>query len=210
MSRMMCLSVCLLAACSEDGLFTVDGAGAENGADSASAEHAGANGLDTGYAGPAVWYTFAASLPIVEGAPSLEGATGRVVLADGELDRRDCAPVASTAITVGEVPEVDETLFVWWQFDLTELGECATPGLPSRLGVGIGALDAEVRARLGTVDRENDADKLYGAWLSTDDGLSVFPFGYADAGSVDAATAPAPDGTYELVPLLLLPLPPTE
>lgn len=206
MSATMRLCLLFLTACSENGLFA-DGAESGDDANTTEVADSGSDSSDTSDLGPAVWYTFAATLPLVEGAASLDGATGRLVLAGGELDRRDCAPLASTAITVGTVPSVEETLFAWWQFELGDLGECATDGLPARLGVGIGELDPEVRARLGTIDREDDADRLYGAWLSNDDGASVFPFGFADAGSADAATAPPPDGTYELTPLLLVAVP---
>lgn len=209
MCTMIYLSLMLLGACSNDGsLFgptsdASDSAGAE-------AQDTGSDSTDTADAGPPAWFTFAGRLPMVSGAAEVEGAEGRLVLAGSELDRRDCAPILASAITTDVNPAVEASLYAWWQFDLSDLGDCAAEGLPARLGVGIGELHPEVRARLGTVDREDDADALYGAWLSDDEGSTVFAFGYADAGSEEEASAPPPDGLYELVPLLLLPLPPQD
>lgn len=207
---MKCLPLFLLLGCSESNLFAQEGAtGGENDAGEDTAADA-AEDTDSEDLEPAVWYTLEATLRIDAGAASLDGAEGRLVLAGAELDRRDCSYLAEGAITVGSIPAVEERIDAWWEFDISTVADCAYPGLPKRLGVGIGALDAEVRARLGTVDQEDAADRLQGAWLSNDGGVTVFPFGYAEAGSAEVADVPAADGLYALVPLLLLAIPPED
>ncbi len=207
---MKCLPLFLLLGCSESNLFAQEGAtGGENDAGGDTAADA-AEDADSEDLGPAVWYTLEATLRIAAGAASLDGAEGRLVLAGAELDRRDCSYLAAGAIAVGSIPAVEERIDAWWEFDISTVADCAYPGLPKRLGVGIGALDPEVRARLGTVDQEDAADRLQGGWLSNDGGVTVFPFGYADAGSEEVADVPAADGLYALVPLLLLAIPPED
>lgn len=207
---MKCLPLFLLLGCSESNIFAQEGAtGGENDASADSGADA-TEDTDSEDEGPAVWYTLEATLRIDAGAASLDGAEGRLVVAGAELDRRDCSYLAEGAITVGSIPAVEERIDAWWEFDISAVSDCAFPGLPKSLGVGIGALSPEVRARLGTVDQEDAADRLQGAWLSNDGGVTVFPFGYADAGSEEEATEPAADGLYELVPLLLLAIPPED
>jgi hypothetical protein len=208
MHRLTIAAFALLAACDGSPLFASEGAfddadnGAEGAADTAQSDSAGEE-----FAPPA-WYTFAARLAMLEGEATVEGAEGRVVLASAELDRQDCEALPAAAVSVAALPAVDDELFGWWTFDLDELTGCEVVGLPQTLGVGIGELNAEVRARLGTVDREGDADDLFGAWLSDDGGTTVFPFGYADGGEVTARDGAPVNAEFVLEPLLLLALPP--
>ncbi len=161
-------------------------------------------------AAPPVWYSFAATLSVADGQAVVDDAEGRLVLASADLTRSDCEALPASAVSVAEVPAVEEDLYVWWEFTLPVTGECAVAGLPQRLGVGIGALDPEVRARLGPAGLNEKVDLLYGAWLSDDGGETVFPFGYAEGGLETEANAPPTDDRFELVPLLLLALPPVE
>jgi hypothetical protein len=201
----------LLVGCSEE-IFLGVGAEEDAGADTVRETDTDGSEVDTAddSAGPPVWYSFAAELRVEAGAASTDGAEGHVVLATAELERVDCESLPNDAVSVGTLPAVDVELYTWWEFDLAELGDCEVSGLPARLGVGIGDLHPEIRARLGTVDREADAEFLYGAWLSADDGDTVFPFGFADAGLDTAADVAPTDGDFDLEPLLLLALPPAE
>jgi hypothetical protein len=100
-------------------------------------------------------------------------------------------------------------MYAWWTFSVPDGGNCGDAEVvaPASLGMGIGPLDPEVRARLGTVDLDGEADQLWGGWLAAEEGEpSAFGYAQPSTGGI-SADAPPPDGTYTLEPLLLHPLP---
>ncbi len=148
------------------------------------------------------WYSLAAELSVAGGDADLPGAEVWLVLADADLEREDCR-LAVDPLVEGTPPVGGPALLAWWELPVD--AACVPEGAPARLGFGVGELSPEVRARLGTVEREDDADTLYGAWLVAD-GAEAFPFGYAEsAGGYDDAAVP--DGSLRLEPLLLVELP---
>ncbi len=152
------------------------------------------------------WYSLAAVATVDGGvAGSLEP---RFVIGSSDLERRDCGVMAPSDLAA--TAPSSESIYTYWTFTVpTDNGCDGVAGTPARLGVGIGVLDPEVRARLGTVDLDGVADELWGAWLIADDNVP-FPFGYAQGAGGAPADGPPPDGSYTLEPLLLLRLSETE
>lgn len=152
------------------------------------------------------WYSLAAVATVDAGAAaSLEP---RFVIGSSELERRDCTVMVPADLAASTPPS--ESIYTYWTLTVPADNGCdGMTGTPARLGVGIGVLDPEVRARLGTVDLDGVADELWGAWLIADDN-EPFPFGYAQGVGGDPADGPPPDGSYTLEPLLLLRLSETE
>ncbi len=159
---------------------------------------------DTDYI--AEWYSLAAAASVDAGvAAALEP---RFVIGSTELERRDCEAMAPADLAA--TAPTSESIYTYWTFTVPAHNGCeGVTGTPARLGIGIGVLDPEVRARLGTVDLDGQADELWGAWLVADDN-EPFPFGYAQGAGGVVADGPPPDGSYTLEPLLLLRLYETE
>ncbi len=158
----------------------------------------------------AAWYTLEASVVVEDGAGSITDATVELVTVDEGLVR-DPAPCALdlAEFSVVPPPSGDAELMAWWSLSVQADDTCVPDGVPAILGFGLGKLDVEVRARLGTVNLEDQEGELYGAWLSADEGATLFPFGYATAPE-DMTDLALPDGAYALKPLLLLALPAPE
>ncbi|MSQ03676.1 MAG: hypothetical protein EXR71_17620 [Myxococcales bacterium] len=156
----------------------------------------------------AAWYTLEAKVVVEAGAGTTTDATVELVVVNAELvvGEEPCSlDVSDLAIATPPSGAQNAGLLAWWTLAVQSDDDCVPVGVPATLGFGLGRLDVEVRARLGTVNLDDEADQLYGAWLSADDGASVFPFGYAapPAGMSDVAL---PNGAYALEPLLLLAL----
>ena len=148
---------------------------------------------------------------------------GEVTLAGGALraedsdltlavvDRARGAIACSAAVSVDTsiaTTAPDPSLVAWWSALVPADPTCGT--VPSTLSLGFGALDADLRARLGPAGLADDADTLLGAYLALPDGVPV-AFGVARpparGGDADTATGPAPsDGTWALTPLYAVPL----
>jgi hypothetical protein len=161
---------------------------------------------DTGPETVPAFYAVSATLTVLAGLPTTDGAEVTLEVVDADLQRTDCTvPLDTTGIVAGTssagVP-------LWWELPVVADDACAT--LPESISLGIGTLDADVRARLGTVDHEDVADSLYGAYLRVEGG-EVWAFGYAGTDADLAGDAPAEDppgdGTYALAPLYLAELP---
>ena len=196
--------VLLLSACSDNAISgnadpkdtATDGTGGDDTAE------------DTGSiedpATPA-WYAVNAVVTLTGGAPDPSTASVEVEVVDEDLVRIDCTVALDpSALTGAAVPSDD--VYTWWTLPVTPLEDPCTT-LPTTIELGLGTLDPEVRARLGSVDLDDVAEQLWGAWMRVDGG-DLWATRYATAASgPDAASMPPPDDTYTLVPLFLVPLP---
>lgn len=176
---------------------------ADEGGDADDSDHA-----DTGSdeAAPNGWYPDA-TFGLVSGGPVADGASITVVYGDSASGDVTCvASLDPSPLVAGDPP--DETIWAWWEGPVTTL-DTACDGQPDTLGLGIGELHPDVRARLGAAGLDDVADSLFGAFVRVN-GEDLWAFGYAgtdaDLGGDDAAANPPPDGTYTLSALYLLPL----
>lgn len=163
----------------------------------------------------ATWLTLGA-VARVEGALAVaDGAVANFTLADADLAARTCDPVVGEGFVPSTPPSLgeDASLQVWWSMEAVTASGCTKWDYSGAIGFGIGTLDPEVRARLGTVDLEAEADTLLGAWFSlgsaTGSGpyIAPFPFGYARLSDGTAGDGLLADGEYTLTPLLLVAVP---
>lgn len=163
----------------------------------------------------ATWLTLDA-VARVEGALAVaDGAVARFTLADADLAARECDPVIGEGFAPNTPPVLDgdASLQVWWSMDAATDSGCTKWDYSGAIGFGIGTLDPEVRARLGTVNLEDEADTLLGAWFSlgtaTGSGpyVAPFPFGYARRSDGTPGDGTLGDGEYTLTPLLLVAVP---
>ena len=216
MRTLVISSLVLLSACADyavkDGAPTsaFDTAQEDGAADSGDVQDTAAD--DTF---EATWLTLDA-VARVEGALAVaDGATASFTLADADLTARDCDPVDGEGFAPSAPPvlEDDATLQVWWSMDAVTGSGCTKWDYTGAIGFGIGTLDPEVRARLGTVNLEDEADTLLGAWFSlgsvTGGGpyVAPFPFGYAQRSDGTPSDGTLTDGEYTLTPLLLVAVP---
>jgi hypothetical protein len=157
----------------------------------------------------AVWYSIAARLNILDGYAGLSDAEVRFALGDAGLARQDCAPLDLSGLSIVETPTSGQ--YHQWNLTVPADTGCDAEGLvlPDSVGIGIGPLDPEVRAQLGTVGLDSEADSLWGAYFAPDAG-SFVAFGYAIGAENASASGPPPDGTYLLEPLLLQRVPAAE
>lgn len=157
----------------------------------------------------AVFYSVRATLRVAEGAASTEDAAVAVALAGA--DQADAGCVVELAVDDLAAAEAQEGILVGWTLPVV-VGEetCGVTAFPATLTLGLGALDPEVRARLGAAGVEEPAESLFGAYLAVDGGES-YAIGYATDGSAeDAAATGLRDGLYRFEPLLLVRLPAAE
>jgi hypothetical protein len=197
-----CEDFALEASKATDGAADTAGGGdADNGADSGKPED--------GPTYEAAWYSVEGSASVADGTAALEGFELRFALADVDLVRLDCDFLSLSDLAVSETPP--EGMYAWWTFTVPANPGCEAENLqlPESLGVGLGPLDPEVRARLGTVDKDGVADELWGAWFSANNEDPV-AFGYAEGTLGGPADVAPPDDSYALVPLLLQPVPASE
>ncbi len=194
-----------LGACADDN------PPAERGGPEPTAPDSGASDAvleDTGEPLQPAWWVVRAQLAVVDGAGSLQDAAVEVDIVDADLERIACSFALDTStLTVG-VPD-DADVAVWWELGVVLPADaCAT--LPGSLGLGIGTLLPDVRARLGSVGYAEVADSLYGAFVRAGD-TPLAVYGYAgtteDRAGAGEAEWPLPDGRYTLDPLYLLALP---
>jgi hypothetical protein len=197
----------LLAACGGYALDRTKGDADSAGTAPEDTSDADTGELDDSYL-PDGW-VLSADLPVVGGIPSLEGAAVTLEVVDSVQRGVACSMTLDTAgLAVSELTP-DPTVWAWWTLDVVPLDEPCEEALPTTLGLGVGELVGDIRARLGTVEHDEVADSLYGAYLASDDGV-VYVFGYAgtdgDLAGEDAASNPPGDGVYHLAPLYVFPL----
>lgn len=153
------------------------------------------------------WYAVSAELTVAKGVATVDAASVTMEVVDSDLEGVSCLVELSTDELVAGAPN-QYGVELWWDLPVSATDSCAV--LPVSLSLGIGALDSDVRARLGTAELEDVADSLYGAYLRADGG-DVWSFGYAgtaaDLAGDGVAELPPPDGAYLLAPLYLAALP---
>ena len=155
------------------------------------------------------WYVVRAELTILGGVAVADGAAVQVDVVDADLERVDCSfELPVTGLSAPEIAPAETG--VWWELPV-DAPEDACAELPSVLTLGVAELHVDVRARLGTVNLDEVADSLFGAWMLVEGATEPSVYGYAgsasDLAGDDIATLPPPDGTYTLAPLYLLELP---
>jgi hypothetical protein len=199
----------LLAACAG---YDLSGKGDLESADTGADEERDDTGPppdDTSAPLEPAWYSVRASLEILGGAASGQGAAVSIEVVDADLVRIDCVVTLTADSVRSDTPDT-ETGTLWWSMPVVPSDETpACAPLPSTLRLGVGPLHADARARLGAVSLDDVADSLYGAWIDT--GPEPAAFGYAgtslDLAGDGPADLPPPDGRYTLAPLYLLALP---
>lgn len=153
------------------------------------------------------WFALGATLTVAEAQPVAAGVTVTMVVYADPPGEPLCE-VTPTLFGVAAGVPPDPAITTWWEMDLVAAAACAI--LPSHLGLGIGSLHPDVRARLGADELDAVADSLYGAYARVDEG-AAYAYGYAatkaDLAGDNVAKPPPPDGTYAIVPVYLLGLP---
>jgi hypothetical protein len=194
----------LLVACADYALSTGERGDMDTGSDAAL--DSGAADADTEEAIVADHWVLDGSVTLAEGLPAPELGALRV----RTVRVSDGAPVCESAydldaLVAADAP--DDAVYAWWDGAAAIAPGCA--GAPDALAIGLGALLPDLRARLGTVGHEGAADALFGAYLRHEDG-AVVAFGVAGTESAlrgeGVATAPPPDGAYQILPLYALPV----
>ena len=193
----------MLACASPDETF--------NGDDLAGGDSADNGSDDTGFEQdhPELW-SLAAELELVDGVPSTGTFTIEIV---GEDTDEPCALPESLPLTVGKSPH--PAIFSWFSAPLLPHAGASCDVLPESVWIGLGALDETLEASMPTVGIEPEAGQaLNGAYLSEDDGETIWVFGVAgpeaafESGDGESATdAIGMDGRWSIVPVFDLPLP---
>lgn len=154
------------------------------------------------------YFALRGSLQVGETGPEAGGELGIEVVGD-DLETVLCEVPLSLRGMVGSGSD-DVEMGGWWTLEV-QASETPCAVLPETLGLGVGVLTADVKARLGAVGREGQESSLFGAYVQVDSG-DIFSFGYAGTGeNLDQnapATLPLLPGAYLLAPLYLLALPP--
>jgi hypothetical protein len=194
----------LMLACASD--TNLDGSDELAGADSAND-----SADDTGSVkDEAQHWSLAAELELVDGVPTTGSFTIELVGEDGE---EPCALPDSLPITVGKSPH--PAIFTWFSAPLLPLAGTSCEVLPESVWIGLGTLDETLEASMPTAGIETEVGHaLNGAYLSEDDGETVWVFGVAGpeaafesgdgSSALDAAEM---DGHWSIVPVFDLPLP---
>jgi hypothetical protein len=201
----------LLAACDAENLLAAEDE-SDATSDTGTAYDGGVDSADEDSESDqveAVFYSVGATLRVADGAASTEDAEVSLALAGAEQEDAGCA----VPLEVGDlaVAEARDGVLAAWTLPVVPIDEtCGVTGFPGTLDLGLGALDPEVRARLGAAGVTLPAESLFGAYLGVDGG-DLLAIGYATDGVTDeAADAGLRDGLYELWPLLLVRLPAAE
>ncbi len=206
-ARLLLMLTSVLSGCSEDYGLEMSKGSADTGGlppDDTSDEDT----EDSGVPEEPAWYVVRADLAVVGGVASAVGAVVSIEIIDEDFDRIDCVvDLAADRVAPG-TPDAEAGL-VWWDVTVQASPEPCAP-LPAVLSLGVGELHPDARARLGTVEHDDIADSLYGAWLRAGAGEPTV-YGYAgtaaDLTGDDPAVLPPPDGTYRLAPLYVVALP---
>ena len=198
--------VLLMFACSKDTLLANDESAFAGGDDSA------VDGSDdTGREqNAAKLWSLAAELELVDGIPTTGTFSVEIV---GEDTDEPCALPDSLPITPGASPH--PAIFSWFSAPLLPHAGSACEALPASVWIGLGALDETLEASLPTAGIETETvGALNGAYLSADDGETIWIFGvagpvaaFADGEGKSAMDAAEMDGHWSIVPVFDLPLP---
>ena len=195
----------LLLACASDGDFVAmddtsgGGDSTLNGSDDTGEDQK-----------PAKLWSLAAELELVDGVPTTGAFSVEIV---GEDTDEPCTLPDSLSITTGTSPH--PSIFSWFSAPLLPHSGSVCDVLPESVWIGLGALDETLEASLPTAGIETDTSgALNGAYLSEDDGETVWVFGVAGPDSAfaygdgkSAVDAAEMDGHWSIVPVFDLPLP---
>jgi hypothetical protein len=198
--------VLMLLACSDaDGTFANDesafggGDSADDGSDDSGAEKDAAK----------LW-SLAADLELVDGVPTTGTFSVEIV---GKDTDEPCALPDSLSVTAGASPH--PSIFSWFSAPLLPHAGSVCDVLPASVWIGLGTLDETLEASMPTAGIETEAGAaLNGAYLSEDDGETIWVFGvagpataFADGEGKSALDAAEMDGHWSIVPVFDLPLP---
>jgi hypothetical protein len=155
-------------------------------------------------------WSLAAELELVDGVPT-DGTFSVEII--GEDTEESCTLPDSPPITAGASPH--PAILSWFSAPLLPHADSVCDVLPASVWIGLGALDETLEASLPTAGIETETGAaLNGAYLSEDDGETIWIFGVAgpDATFVDgdgksAMDAAEMDGHWSIVPVFDLPLP---
>lgn len=155
---------------------------------------------------PATYYSVTATLVVTKQAIDTKASTLRFDYWDDDLL---CSVSPTLSAASNELPPKDQPIAVWWQLTLDKgADEDCTYDYPETLFLGLGAMDPALLPNLNTLPL--DPAYLYGAYVQ-DREDDVWVFGYAGTAEhlkklTRADRATVIDGTYQVEPLLLLPL----
>ena len=198
--------VLLLLACSKDTLFLGGDSASGGGDDSANDDSD-----DTGREQDAKLWSLAAELELVDGLPTTGAFSVEIV---GDETDAPCTLPDSLSITAGTSPH--PAIFSWFSAPLLPHAGSHCDVLPASVWIGLGALDETLEASLPTAGIETETSgALNGAYLSEDDGETIWVFGVAgpatafgpDGDGKSAMDAGEMDGHWSIVPVFDLPLP---
>ena len=155
-------------------------------------------------------WSLAAELELVDGVPTEGTFTIELV---GEDTDEPCSLPDSLPITVGKSPH--PAIFSWFSAPLLPHAGASCDVLPASVWIGLGALDETLEASMPTAGIETKlGGALNGAYLSEDDGETIWVFGVAgpaatfDGGEGESALDAAEmDGHWSIIPVFDLPLP---
>jgi len=159
---------------------------------------------------PAKLWSLAAELELVDGIPTTGTFSVEIV---GEDTDEPCTLPDSLSITTGTSPH--PAIFSWFSAPLLPHADSVCDVLPASVWIGLGALDETLEASLPTAGIETETGAaLNGAYLSEDDGETIWVFGVAGPDSAfaggdgeTAMDAAEMDGHWSIVPVFDLPLP---
>jgi hypothetical protein len=192
----------LMLACSDHALSGAEAA--DRGDDSAL------DGSDTATEqDEAELWSLSAELELVDGVPTSGTFTIELV---GDETAAPCSLPDSLPITVGASPH--PVIYSWFSAPLLPHAGAGCDALPKTVWIGLGALDETLEASMPTAGIETDVGAgLNGAYLSEDDGETIWVFGVAGpesayvGGGASATDASEMDGLWSIVPVFDLPLP---
>jgi hypothetical protein len=207
------LLVALVAGCSaemEAALSATDVAESDGeGSDT------GGGDADSGLLADPVWWKLGGTLLVAtDGSVDPEGSTLDLQLMDVDgVSLCDEALLLSGGGEALAVPH--ESVYGWWRLEAAPPeGSCASwpSPVPSPVLLGVGAMDPDVYALLGTLGLpEGAADDLNGAYASIDQGSTLWVYGAAgmaaafDGDGTAAGEVPVQDGPWMLEPLFTFP-----
>lgn len=198
----------LLTGCAEYALKNSESDTAmAGGGGGSTAGDTGAEMDSGGLFGDPTWFAINATLTVTDGLADPTGAVITLSTIDVGLSVVVCElEIDTSSISAGSPP--DPAIAVWWDIPLfVDDPDCGRP--PAQLGLGIGEMQPDIQAQLGSVGLEDQVASLYGAYAQSNDDDPVV-FGYAGQQSnldgLADALLPPPDGTYTLVPLYLMEL----
>ena len=194
----------LMLACASDKTFDAGdelagGDSADDGSDDSGVEQDKAE----------LW-SLAAELELVDGMPTTGTFSVELV---GEDTDQPCTLPDSLPITAGTSPH--PAIFTWFSAPLLPHAGASCDALPESVWIGLGTLDETLEASMPTAGIETEVGAaLNGAYLSEDDGETIWVFGvagpvgaFADGDGESAVDATEMDGHWSIVPVFDLPLP---